>query len=221
MILATSKNLLEEKKSLDLLLLVKLLEAELHIVVISGVVLGRREQPLLCEGADHCCRAWPGYLPSRFRQPPAPRTCSACTGPVLSLYKSLLKALCSCDTGTKLTELMWAEQSSSSVCAPVGLELPVQLGWSVFLAGSACRHHRDRTPLCCTLLSCSEFEACSCIMFACNSFSLMHCFCISLCVPIYIYAYIKICRWVYKQYLYLHTNLFITQYYQYTKYYAI
>lgn len=220
MILATSENLLEEKKSLELLLLVRLLEAEFHIVVISGAVLGRREQPLLCEGADQCCRAWPGYLPSPFRQPPAPRTCSACTGPVLSLYKSLLKALCSCDTGTKLTELMWAEQSSSSVCSrwpwtpcPAGL-VPVS-GWVCLQAPSG-----QDPPLLYALVVLWVWGLQLhnvCFQFFFFNALLLH---ISV-LCLYVYVYIKKCLWVCKQYLYLHTNLFMTQYYQYTKYYAI
>lgn len=46
-ILTMSENLLEEKKSLELFLLVKLLEAELHLLVISGMVLGSQNELLL------------------------------------------------------------------------------------------------------------------------------------------------------------------------------
>lgn len=147
---------------------------------------GEPRAALLCEGVDHRCHVWPGYLPSCFQPPPAPRTCAVRTGFVLSLHTSVLKALCSCDPGIKLMELMWAEQSSSSVCSRLNsLSGWVGLSWLGLLAGTA-----ETGPPFAVCSCASEFEACGYIMFAFSSFSLTCCSCISPFVSIYLYLYL-------------------------------
>lgn len=190
---------------MELFLLVRLLKAELRIVVVFGVVLGSREQPLLCEGVDHRCPVGPGYLASRFRQPPAPTTCSMHTSPVLSLYTSLPKALCLCKMDG--ADVSWARFiqrgllfAFKSLSGWVGLSF-----WLGFLAGSI----QTGPPF--ALCSChaSEFGACSCTKFAFSSS--MCCFCTSVCVPIYIYIYvciknIYICEYIGNLYPCTQTN---------------
>lgn len=52
---------MEKKESLELSVLERPLEAELHVATIPGVVLGSREQVLHTGANRHGC-SWPGEL---------------------------------------------------------------------------------------------------------------------------------------------------------------
>lgn len=97
----------------------KLFEAELHITVIPGVVLGgRAASPLPRYGS-------PGDLQASSGP-------SVSTNSMMSLYKSLLEALPHVMEAQNCQN-RWELSKAHPVCAPVHLELPVQLGWAVFL----------------------------------------------------------------------------------------
>lgn len=101
--------------------LVRLFEAKLHVAVISGVVLGCWEQPLLCQGLQVTSKL---LLAAQQAQVP---WCPSISPP-LKLFAHVIEAQ-NCQNWCELIK-------AHPVCAPVHLELPVQLGWAVFLTVS-------------------------------------------------------------------------------------